>query len=118
MEYWGSKKISYIYFVNIEKLKRAVSEDKIEWRKHALQRMLERDISRANVKEVIVKGEMIQDYESDKPFPSALFYKMINKTPIHVTVALDEEQNKVHIITAYEPSLDVFENDFKTRKKL
>ena len=79
--------------------------------------MFERDISRDNVKEVIVRGEMIEVYESDKPFPSALFYKMINTIPIHVTVALDEGQNKAYIITAYEPSLDVFENDFKTRKK-
>ena len=103
--------------MNIEKIKTAISEKSIEWRKHVFQRMLERNITRENVKEVIIKGEMIENYESDKPFPSALFFKMENNRPIHVVIAFDEKQNKVHVITAYEPTLDIFESNYKTRKK-
>jgi hypothetical protein len=103
--------------MNIEKLKIAVKANKIEWRKHVFQRMLERNIERADVKRVIIEGEVIENYEDDKPFPSALFFKIIDNRPLHVLVAFDEEQNKTYIITSYEPNLEIFENDYKTRKK-
>jgi len=103
--------------MNVEKLKKAINEENIEWRKHVFQRMLERNITRENVKEVVTKGELIEDYKSDKPFPSALFFKVVNNRPIHVVIAFDEKQNKSHIITTYEPTLDIFESDYKTRKK-
>lgn len=80
--------------------------------------MLERDISRNDVKEVLLKGEVINNYPHDKPFPSALLFKKINKRPLHVVAAIDEKNNKVYIITTYEPSLEIFEKDYITRKKL
>lgn len=54
--------------MDIEKLKTAITEEKIEWRKHVFQRMLERNITRENVKEVIIKDEMIENYENDTPY--------------------------------------------------
>ena len=103
--------------MNIEKLRIAITEKNIEWRKHVFQRMLERNITREDVKEVIIKGELIEEYESDKPFPSALFFKVVNKRPTHAVIAFDEKQNKAHVITTYEPTLAIFESDYKTRKK-
>ena len=103
--------------MNIEKLKIAVKTNNIEWRKHVFQRMLERNIERADVKRVITEGEVIENYEDDKPYPSALFFKIINNRPLHALVAFDEEQNKTYIITSYEPNLEIFESDYKTRKK-
>ncbi len=82
-----------------------------------LQRMLERNIEREDIKRVIMEGEIIEYYEDDKPFPSALFFKIINNRPLHTLSAFDEEQNKVYIITSYEPNLEIFESDYKTRKK-
>ena len=103
--------------MNIDKLKIAVKANNIEWRKHVFQRMLERNIERADVKRVIIDGELIENYEDDKPFPSALFFKIINNRPLHALVAFDEELNKTYIITSYEPNLEIFESDYKTRKK-
>ena len=103
--------------MDIEKLKIAVKEGNIEWRKHVLQKMLERDISRADIKRVILEGEVIESYEDDKPFPSVLFLKFINNKPLHALAAFDENQDKAYIITSYEPSLEFFERDYKTRKK-
>jgi len=103
--------------MDIDKLKIAVKANNIEWRKHVFQRMLERNIERADVKRVIIDGELIENYEDDKPFPSALFFKIINNRPLHALVAFDEEQNKIYIITSYEPNLEIFESDYKTRKK-
>ncbi len=39
------------------------------------------------------------------------------RAPLHVVAALDERIPKVFIITAYEPDLEHFEPDFKTRRK-
>jgi hypothetical protein len=36
---------------------------------------------------------------------------------LHVVAALEEPIPRVYIITAYEPDLEHFENDFRTRRK-
>ncbi len=81
------------------------------------KKLLERDINRIEVKEVILEGEVVESYEEDKPFPSALFFKLVNNRPLHVVAAFDEMRNKAYIITSYEPDLIIFENDYRTRKK-
>jgi len=43
--------------------------------------------------------------------------RLIEGKPIHVVVSLDEKENSAYIITVYEPSLDKFDPDYKTRKK-
>jgi hypothetical protein len=103
--------------VKRELIQKAIENNSIEWRKHALQRMFERFISRKDVKEIILSGEIIEEYQDDKPFPSALFFKMINNRPLHSVVAFDESEQKLFVITAYEPTFEKFEPDFKTRKK-
>ncbi len=64
---------------------------------------------------VIMQGEIIKQYEDDKPFPSCLLLGMsINGKYLHVVVASDNIN--LHIIMAYYPSIDEWEPDFKTRK--
>lgn len=99
------------------KLKEAVQKGNIEWRKHALQRMLEREITIEDVKNTITTGEIIETYENTKPFPSFLFFKLVNNRPLHTLAAFDSKQNKIFMITAYEPNLKIFESDYKTRRK-
>ncbi|MFA6563295.1 MAG: DUF4258 domain-containing protein [Verrucomicrobiia bacterium] len=102
---------------NLEALRKAIRHGHVEWRKHVLQRMAERDIPRAAVLEVLLAGECIENYPADKPFPSGLFLGHMGGRAIHAVAALAEEGERVYIITAYEPSLDVFEPDFRTRRK-
>jgi hypothetical protein len=87
----------------------------IIFKDHAVIRMLERNISRAEISEVINQGEIIEDYGDDLPYPSCLMYKMVNNIPYHVVVAFNGEQRI--IVTAYIPDLSKFEPDFKTRKQ-
>lgn len=101
-----------------EKLKAAIENGKIEWQRHALERMMERGISRSNVKEVLLSaGELIEDYPDDKPYPSALFLGWFGEKPIHIVTALDSESEYCFIITAYRPDLEHFESDYKTRRQ-
>lgn len=101
-----------------EKLQSAMEKGSIQWQKHALERMLMRGIPREAVKQIILSGEAIKDYVDDKPFPSALILGWWDGHPIHVVIALDEIMIMLFVITVYEPDLDHFESDYKTRRKL
>ncbi|MEZ4959136.1 MAG: DUF4258 domain-containing protein [Saprospiraceae bacterium] len=95
----------------------ALSSGNIVWRKHTLERMLERNISREEVLIVMEHGEIIQVYDYDKPFPSMLMLGFPEKRPLHVVASFDETNQIAFVITAYEPDLSVFEPDFKTKRK-
>lgn len=99
-----------------ELIHQAVEAGKIKWLRHALQRMMERDIFREHVKHILLEGEVIEEYVEDHPFPSALFFGYIEKRPLHVISSIDKETKVCYIVTAYHPDLDHFETDFKTRK--
>ena len=102
--------------MNKLKLRDTVNDGMIEWRKHALERMLQRNITRHEVKEALLFGEIIEVYKDDKPFESALFL-YINTKPLHVVASLDAEKKVVYVITAYRPDHVNFENDFRTRRR-
>jgi hypothetical protein len=51
------------------------------------------------------------------PIPSGLFFGWHRAKPLPVVAALEEASPRVYIITAYEPDLEHFENDFRTRRK-
>ena len=102
--------------MNRNGIKIAVDNGYIEWKKHALERMLERGTSRDNVKKTLLSGEIIEDYPDDRPYPSALFLGWTDKEPLHVVVAFDVKSFYCFVITAYRPDLAHFENDYKTRR--
>ena len=45
--------------MNRDRLKEAIANGNIEWQRHALEKMMERGISRDTVKKVLLKGEII-----------------------------------------------------------
>ena len=103
--------------MNIRKLQKVIGSGNFEWRKHALQRTAERGIPQKAIFDVFLYGEQIENYPEDTPYRSALFLGWYEGKPLHVVVALDEGNNWAYIITAYEPSMEEFEPDFKTRRK-
>jgi len=46
-----------------------------------------------------------------------LFLGYVGGKPFHVVAACDEAREQVFIITAYEPSLEVFEANYRTKRK-
>ena len=103
--------------MNHEQLRDIIQENRIEWSAHALERMLEKGISRASVKYVISKGEMIESYPDDKPFPSGLFHGTWEDKVLHVVIAHDAAAQKIFVITAYWPDKEHFEGDFRIRRR-
>ncbi len=94
----------------------ALRRGRIVWRRHALERMLSRNISRDNVKRVLEEREVIENYSEDHPFPSALFIGFVGKRVLHVIAALDKDEGLIYVITAYEPDMQHFQSDMRTRK--
>lgn len=84
---------------------------------HAAKQMFQRNISTTEVENVLENGVNIMDYPDDKPLPSKLLFSIINLRPLHVVCSYNIENQTTIVITAYEPSIEIWENDFKTRKK-
>ena len=82
-----------------------------------MERMLERGLSRKIVLNIAANGEIIEDYSVDRPVPTVLLFGWDGKRPVHIVLA-QEPGGQVAIITAYEPTLDIFEPDYRTRRKL
>lgn len=94
-----------------------VENGRVLWRKHALERMFARGISRAEVVRALCSGEFIEEYADDRPYPSVLLGTVDAPFPLHVVVALDRDKGEAHVITAYHPDLAHFAPDYKTRIK-
>jgi hypothetical protein len=102
--------------MDIDKVRQCVTTNRIKWRKHALERMLQRGIRRDRVKQALLRGEIIESYPEDHPFESALFFDDVADR-IHVVASLDETNMLAYVITAYEPDEKKFMNDGKTRRE-
>lgn len=89
---------------------------RVIWRAHVLRRMIERGVGRSDVLGAVIAGDAIEDYPEDSPYPSALVLGFVEGRPLHVVLSFDESADDTYIITVYEPSLDKFELDFKTRR--
>lgn len=99
------------------KVHKAVAK-KILYLPHALRQMsrLDRIITAQEVRRVIEKGEVIEDYPEDQRGHSCLLLGFGNDgRPIHVVCS--PKENYLAIITAYLPDSEQWEDDFKTRRK-
>lgn len=87
------------------------------YRIHARQSMFTRSISDECVEHIIGHGQVIEDYPDAFPFPAKLLLGWCSDRPIHVVAAEDSRKHLVIVITAYEPNLNKWESDMKTRRK-
>ena len=101
---------------HVRVLRDAATKGRVLWHQHALERLLARGITRAEVLSTIGRGEVIERYPGDRPFPSLLIH-LVGDLPLHVVAAADVETGTCHVITVYRPDLDHFEPDLKTRRK-
>ncbi len=79
--------------------------------------MFTRSISDECVEHILHNGEVIEDFPYAFPFPAKLLLGRCNGRSIYVVAAADSDQKLVIVITAYEPTLDKWEQNMKTRRK-
>lgn len=101
--------------MNIEMLRNLCSDDTIKITQHVAYRMQERNILYSDVKLAILNGEIIEEYPQDSPFESSLVLgTQFDGMQLHVVCAIGN--NSLWVITAYKPTLDKWNDDYKTRK--
>ena len=85
---------------------------------HAVRQMSRPDrmILVAEVRNVVKRGELVEDYPEDVRGRSCLLlgYKL-DDTPIHVVCSPKEDY--LAVITAYIPNLEEWEYDYKRRRR-
>ncbi len=78
----------------------------MNYRVHAIQRMFKRGISSEDVRQALLTGEVIEEYNNDKPYPSRLVMAWSGKRPLHVVAADNTDEGETIVITVYEPDSD------------
>jgi len=79
--------------------------------------MFQRDVNEVDVEHVVKSGEIIENYPDDQLYPSFLVLGYTDKRALHVVYAKDENDTII-VITVYEPTLEKWLEDLKTRRKL
>jgi hypothetical protein len=92
--------------------------EKTIFRVHAIKRIFERNFLFEEVKIILSKGKVIENYPKDKPFPSYLVLGYTKDArAVHIVAADDQANKTTVIITVYEPDPHHWEDKFERRRK-
>ena len=101
--------------LSMKEIKPLCNENNVILTNHMLVKMKERGIAYDDVETAILNGEIVTQYEDDKPHPSCLIFGYTrNGKPLHAVASVNK--NVLWIITAYFPTLDIWEDNYKIRK--
>lgn len=102
--------------MDILKLRNYYLSDDVIMTRHAAERCRQRGIVSRDIRYAVMNGEIIERYPDDFPFPSCLILgRTTENKPIHVCIS--DEGTGGRIITAYFPTLEKWQADFRTRKE-
>ena len=102
--------------IDIEELKLLCNYENIAVTQHAKNRLVERKICIDDIVSAVKQGEIIKQYEDDRPLPSCLILgPAVSGKMCHVVVSHDD--NYIYLITAYYPDTKIWGKDLKTRKE-
>jgi len=103
--------------LNIDNLIDAIKNDRIRITDHADEEAHNDNLSFEEVITSVLNGQVIEDYPTDRPFPSCLvFGENYKREPIHSVWAYNEENRWAVLITVYRPDPERW-IDWKTRRK-
>jgi hypothetical protein len=98
-------------------IQQCIRERKVLWTYHVNMRLRGRFISRESIVDSWAKYEIVEEYPTDKYLPSYLVCSEYQGQVIHVLFAVDVEGDNARVVTAYHPSTDEWEDDFKRRRR-
>jgi len=99
----------------LDEIKKKVSIGDYRLTIHAFERCVERNVFPDELKDVILSGEIIENYPEDKYVPSCLIHGTSETGKIlHVQCSIDP----VWIVTVYDPTLkpEEWDESFKRRR--
>ena len=97
---------------------RCIREFRREFRAHAIQRLVERNISFEEIDDAVDGLEVVAEYADDRPYPSCLALGLTAASrPLHMVFTVNELARTVYVITVYEPEASRWNEDFTRRDK-
>jgi hypothetical protein len=90
---------------------------KLVYRLHAVRRILQRGIGEPAVRKVLETGQVIATYSEDRPYPSRLLLGWPEGAPLHVLIAENTADREIIVITVYGPDPDLWDADFRKRRR-
>lgn len=84
---------------------------------HAVKRMFERNITQDDIMYMVAHGQVVEEYPDDSPYPSRLLLGRPSGRPIHIVVAENTDENKLVVVTVYEPDPQKWDSGFTRRLK-
>ena len=88
---------------SLEQIRQQLVSGQFDLTRHALKRVVERNISRSEIREAGENVVTIEDYPDDKYAPSCLLLGWTEaERPLHLQVSL-LDSSRTTIITIYEP---------------
>lgn len=101
--------------IDINELRKLCTDDTITLTQHLSLRLRERGIRYDDVVNVLMGGEIIEQYPTDYPYPSCLLLGVsVGDKYLHVVCGVGS--GRLWIVTAYYPSPDKWEAGYKARK--
>ena len=101
----------------LELIKDCVKHKRVLWTYHINMRLIDRFIPRELILSSYESYQIIESYPQDKSLPCYLVLAEHENQIFHILFAVNKEHNTITIITAYKPSVDKWEKDFRTRKQ-
>lgn len=82
--------------MDIDKIKNAFKKERVWYTSHAKTEMENEEFGRINdadLGQAIENGRIIEEYLTDKPYPSYLIFgRTLNKRPIHAVCAWNQDE--------------------------
>lgn len=103
--------------MNIQDIIASIRDNRIRITDHADEEAQADHLSFDEIFFSVLRGEIIEDYPSDKPYPSCLIYgDSFTGEPIHSVWAYNPETKWSVLITVYRPDPERWV-DWRTRRK-
>lgn len=103
------------FLIDIKSLQQYYLVDAVLVTQHASLRFRQRGIHMKDIRNAVMTGNIIEQYEDDTPFPSCLILgKTLLGRPLHVVMS--DEGTATSIITAYIPDSTKWDTTFSIRK--
>ena len=98
-------------------IKRCFQQRKIGWTYHVNMRLGQRCITREQLFASIDTFQIIEEYQEDRFLPCYLLFAELESRAVHIVVAVDEAEDNIRIVTAYEPDPHLWDASFKLRRR-
>jgi hypothetical protein len=119
--YFELTNLKLIYFIIVmilDKIIDAILQSKFRFSSHGFEEIANDNLEENDILFSTVRGELIEDYPTLKPFPACLVMgRNQSGIPIHNVWAFNNSAGLAILITTYIPDEKKWIKDFKERKK-